>query len=474
MQVLKPEACRGCPFYSKSKYYVPDMLVPGATIILLAQNPGVNEENGHLLLERNWVASKPVDITQDVPPQPLIGATGKLLNEKFLPLSGLTRKQVSVGNMIRCRPGHGLDMASDELPKLTNKMNLATSQAEVVKAIRHCKAAHFILPSSVKTIIAMGNYAFYGLTGHMDIINWRGYVIRAKRSDIATFQTIDTTAYQDVKQPVGEGDIDIFATLHIASLFKGENKKYYHAVLRDFYKLSAFLTKKWPLQLPVWGTDAPYEWPVHSAFDTEYNPDRDNELIRWSLCDTAYNLYCVEADNSPGYIPTLIGSTVILQNALADITHLGNLVDMRCMTVHDLMLAHATLYTGEPHSLNYIASIFGAFNRYKHLIHSEEQLYSALDAYEPMHIWQRSILPAFARDKASYRIYSNTMLPLISIIGQSQKTGVRLNGERLMQVVSTMRGRIDQIKQEVVELTNEPKLNIGGSKRLREILYAKD
>lgn len=474
MQVLKPEACHGCPFYLKSKYYVPDMLIPGSTVMLMAQNPGASEEQGHRLIERNWVASKPVDITEEVPPQPLIGATGKLLNEKFLPLSGLVRQQVSTGNVIRCRPGHGLGMAFDELPTLTNKMNLLTSQAEVVKAIRHCKAAHFHLPSTVKTVIAMGNYAMYSLTGHTDISNWRGYVIRVPRNDILLNQTADVTTYQDVRYPGKPGEVDIFATLHIASLFKGDNKKYYHAVLRDFYKLKSFLSKKWPLQLPVWSACPPEMWPSQAAFDTEYNPNEDNELIRWSLCDTALNLYCVEASDSPRNIPVWQQSTVILQNALADITHLGNLIDISQVNLHDLMLAHATLYTGEPHSLNYIASIFGAFNRYKHLIHTEEQLYSALDAYEPMHIWQRFIMPEFSKDKASYRVYCNTMLPLINIIDESQKVGVKLNGERLMSVIQSMTQRITEIKQEVIELTGEPKFNIGGSKRLKELLYAKD
>lgn len=485
-----PSSCLGCPFYNEHNHFTPDTIVPDSKVLFILQNPGADEEAGRKLIKRHWNGGQSYDEYEQVQPQPLIGATGQLFNNKFLPLSGLKRSEVSLANSIRCRPGTMLGLRADSLPILTNKMKLESSNADIVRALKHCRQAHLHIPHSTKLIVTMGRYAMFQMTGVQNeeseygkrqgvLESWRGYALDYSLTlGQDKFNTLNTSVYNHLYS-----DVNVFITMHIASLF--QDKKYYRAVLQDFIKIGRLLRGEWPKELPQWSNIAPQQWPKYAAFDTEYIPDT-NELIRWSLCDTEYNLYCVEAvDTLQRKIPIAPSSTVVIQNALADIAHLANIVDFSQVIVEDMMLADSVLYTGEPHSLNYIASIAGHFNRYKHLAHEEgqQQLYSALDAYEPMQMWRNYYIPEFKKDAAdaeklhlqsSWQVYKKYRLPLIPIINKAQLTGVRVNTERLVEVQYILKEKIAQIRQRAVDLTYDSKFNIGGQKRVKEEIYGVD
>ena len=79
----KPPSCIGCPLYGDGLGYVPDELVPGATTLVLMQNPGEEEEARG---------------------RPAVGKSGQAMDEKLLPRAGLTRGvNVSVANVLKCR-----------------------------------------------------------------------------------------------------------------------------------------------------------------------------------------------------------------------------------------------------------------------------------------------------------------------------------------------------------------------------------
>lgn len=475
--ILKPSSCIGCPFHRYGEYFTPDIVVPGSEVFFLAQNPGPDEQAGHKLVKRTWHGyGEHSDEYQQVQPQPLIGATGQLFDHKFLPKTGLNRSEISVGNAIRCRPGASLGLKADGLPSITTAMRLESSKADIVQALRHCRDAHFHPPSSTKLIVTMGRYAMFQLTGIQNeeseygkkqgvMESWRGYGIDHP-SDWSQWYTVDTSMYHPLTN-----DKRVFFTMHIAALFQGENKKFMHATLSDFNKIGLLLDGKWPLSLPKWSSIPPTTWPSYAAFDTEYIPD-DNQLIRWSLCDTENNLYCVESGgDSDSYIDINPRSTVVIQNALADISHLNSLVDTSTVKIEDMMLADSVLWTGEPHSLNFIASKHGAFNRYKHLSKDSPQLYSALDAYEPMHIWRTHYLPEFTRDNQSWRVYKKYRLPLIDIINKAQLTGAKVDTNRLIEVQLILQQRIQRYVQRAREITGNSKFSLGGQTDMKEALY---
>jgi uracil-DNA glycosylase len=504
--IPKPSSCLGCPFYNYGKFYTPDDIKPGSEVLFIVEAPSADDEAGHFKYGP--------DAYRQQTPAPMIGGTGQLFNNRFLKEAGLKRSDVSVASAIRCRPGAALGLKTDKLPNLTNKMKLETSKADLVRALKHCKDAHLKVPTSVKTIVTMGSYALYQQTGINNVTDWRGYAL--DYADTATHHTVDTSYYHDLSRqketygPDGrrndnqiprtesrgiqsataasQGDSQVFQAaqgrrlfvmLSLNSLFKGENKKYYHATLLDFAKLRRMMNGTWPSPLPTYSTVSPTEWPGYAAFDTEYTWDAkdkynkfNNRLIRWSLCDTNYNLYCVEAKDTPHErIPIQPGSIVLIQNALADIGHLSGLVDFSSVIVEDMMLAHSVLWTGEPHGLNYIASVFGRLNRYKHLSADSPQLYSALDAYEPMYMWRNTFIPDFKQDPQSWHIYKNYRLPLVAIINKAQQTGVALDGDRLLEVQQILQERIASATGKSQVITKDVEFNLGGIKRVKEEIY---
>jgi uracil-DNA glycosylase len=466
---------------------VPDTVVPNSTVYFLAQNPGRDEVEGRRLIKRQYGGS--VVEYENVIPQPLIGATGVQFNTRFLPLAGLKRGEVSLGNSIRCRPGQAMIdggvkgiIKADDLPTITATMRLDNdkTKSDIVKALKHCRSTHMKIPQSTKVIVTMGRHAMFAMTGLAKdqdeykkkqgvMESWRGYgVICADRDSICT---VNTDNYYDVNILRSTGLI-VFFTMHIAALNYGDNKKYVHATLQDFYKLGRLIKGEWPLPVPQWSNIPPIEWPVYSAFDTEYNPDTA-ELYRWSMCDNNSNLYCVEfADTERGsFIPIQHNSTILFQNALADIGYLSRVVDISRVNVEDMMLAHSVLWSGEPHSLNYINSIYGGLNRYKHLSEGEPQAYSAYDAFEPMYMWRSYFIPEFKRDKESWFVYKKYRLPLIEIIDKAQKSGARIDTARLTDVKYILQERLEGYRKRAIEITGDPSFNLGGSKKLREEIY---
>lgn len=474
--IPKPDSCQGCPLYKHGDYITPDHMVPGSKVLFIAQNPGKDEEAGHLLKNRYWQYGQSYDEWEQVQPQPLIGGTGQLFNNKFLPLSGLHREEISLANAIRCRPGESLGLkTSDDLPTITTAMKLETSKADIVVALKHCRDTHLHIPDSIDTIVTMGRHAMFSLTGIQNeeseygkkqgvVESWRGYGVDVPGFN--TFSAVDTSMYHPLTNIHR-----IFFTMHIAALFKGINKRFYHATLKDFHKLGLMLRKQWPLPLPSWSSIPPTKWPRNAAFDTEYIPN-DNTLIRWSLCDNKNNLYCVEADDTyNSTIPIQPGSTVVIQNALADISHLATIVDMSSINIEDMMLAHSVLWTGEPHGLNYIASKYGSLNRYKHLSRGQPQLYSAMDAWEPNFMWKGHFIPSFKQDPLSWNVYRDIRIPQINTINKAQIKGSAINNNRLNEALQIYTDRIQMYQEQAEVLTGVPDFKLGGRKQMLEALY---
>lgn len=160
--LAKPAACVGCPLYGDGKGFVPDELVPGAEVLVLAQNPGGDEEKGDRVV--GYAGGRPIYQTDT--PRPLIGKTGYELTTTYLPIAGLTRgKDVSLANVLKCRAVKN-GRRTNDLP--------APSVVDV--AVAHCTGAHLSIPKSVRLVIAMGALAWQALGGSGSITEWRGFL----------------------------------------------------------------------------------------------------------------------------------------------------------------------------------------------------------------------------------------------------------------------------------------------------------
>jgi len=102
-------------------------------VFIMGQNPGEQEEKEGI---------------------PFVGATGQMMDRTYLPLAGLSREEVSVGNVLRCRVNRG--------GRRSNDMPVGETYDSAVK---HCTTAHFTVPPHVKLIVAQGAHAWRLLTG---------------------------------------------------------------------------------------------------------------------------------------------------------------------------------------------------------------------------------------------------------------------------------------------------------------------
>ena len=124
--------------------FVPDEVVDGATIFVLGQNPGADEEREG---------------------KPFVGATGETMARDFFPRAGLTRGvNVSLGNVLRCR------WVSDG-----QRTNLLPRGAVLRQAVAQCRQ-YLALPTTTKLVVACGALAWSALEKPGSISAWRGFV----------------------------------------------------------------------------------------------------------------------------------------------------------------------------------------------------------------------------------------------------------------------------------------------------------
>lgn len=142
----KPYTCKGCPLYGSGFGFVPDELVEGAEVFVLAQNPGAEE------------------VQQG---RPLCGSTGYVMEHDYFPLAGLVRGQnVSLGNVLKCRlEGHCI-FPCNHLPPL----------GTLNEAVAHCTTAYLQIPTAVKLVVAQGALAWRVVSGDIgSVTDWRGF-----------------------------------------------------------------------------------------------------------------------------------------------------------------------------------------------------------------------------------------------------------------------------------------------------------
>ena len=158
----KPIACHGCPMYGDGVGWVPDEMVETVRVLILAQNPGADEERGMQIV--SYEGRDPV--YEPHAPAPLIGKTGYEMEHEYFPLAGLERGvNVSLANVLKCR--------QIKNGKRTNDMPTGKVLAG---AVAHCTKAYLRIPLAVELIVAMGAHsaAYLGCPG--SITDWRGHV----------------------------------------------------------------------------------------------------------------------------------------------------------------------------------------------------------------------------------------------------------------------------------------------------------
>ena len=424
MLVRDQPGCEGCPWRGDgNRPFVPDELVERAPVLGYFQNPGLDEEREG---------------------KPLVGKTGQLMERSFFPLAGLVRGEVSLGNAVRCRL-----KGANTLPDLA-KDKVARA------AVTHCTTAHHRLPSDTRVIVASGEYATYAMTGvFKGLTEWRGYVLPYIHTPHRSLS---------VYTPMGH-EVPVLVTQHLAYVFRAPLSQV--AMKKDWTKIQPLVARTWPTPFPRIETDPPQVWPRVSAFDTEFHREDPTQLVRWSLATPNRDVWVIEAQES-GSLPVATGSVVIGHNVAVDAPHLGRILPLAEVRLEDTMYADSVLWSGFPHSLNYLGSLYGRTNRHKHLAHIAPLQYSAGDALHTMDVWE-ALEAQMNRDPQSRWVYEHCQRPLLPIILKATQTGSRVDRERATLAARAMHARQAAITQQAQAAVGWP-INVGSSKQVGEWL----
>lgn len=475
---LKPSSCQGCPLHERSKWYVPDEIHPKASVLILMQNPGADEERLGV---------------------PACGKTGELLNKRYLPLAGLRRGQVSVANVLKCRLGNTNDLPTGET---------------LAAAVKHCTEAHLRIPDSVDTIIVQGQLALdYATTTDIthsvhNINDWRGFCV----TNHGTVETLHRSAGRR-----------LFVTSHIAANFHDPTLSWVSEL--DWRRAGRLLNGRYPAPHPRWTvarSDCVDPDTIsfftsrqprrHAVIDTEYIPAGSHLTVLGILVrfdqdyhgrvhtkelpgithkspttrnegtsdgDTA--VLSVDWQNaSPvtrDYIRFQLGKLVretpcVFHNAMADIPVLEKAMGITYADykrIDDTMLAHAILWCELPHDLEFLASIYGNHEKFKHLKADNELLYNYGDVVDTDSVWM-GLQSGFAADAQARSIYESQSLALLPTLLEARQQGIRVNKQRVVEVFQEYYSVARRVKQ-YVELMTGYEFNLNSGAQLKQYCY---
>ena len=146
--------------------FVPDRIVAETPVLVLAQGPGEDEEQGERVVGIEYAGRRRLPIKEPNPngPAPLIGITGYLMEKEYFPLANLTREGTSLANVLKCRQMVG-----------GRRTNALPTGEKLQNAVAHCTRAHLRIPPGTRLIVAMGALAaeWTGCPGTVSA--WRGF-----------------------------------------------------------------------------------------------------------------------------------------------------------------------------------------------------------------------------------------------------------------------------------------------------------
>lgn len=294
--------------------------------------------------------------------------------------------------------------------------------------------------------------------------------------------------------------IPVLATLHYLDLLKDCTMM--GCTVGDWRKVPRILTGEWPRQLPPVRLYTPAflaerathdEWwdKAHCApylyLDTEYVDKRPihTRLLRliglW-YPGASYAIQCRWMQSGdPSWVRAMFrerlhqcvkNTTVVAFNLCADLPVLkGSLgIDYsEYKSWEDPMLAHGVLYPDLPHDFEFCQSVYGQYEKVKHLQEENEELYNLGDTVELEPIWE-GISRELQADPQVEQVYRQQLLPLVPIILETMECGIRVDIEKceqLYQQYTALQETATQMARSATQLD----LNLASSHHLKYWAY---
>lgn len=164
------KACTACALHSTRKNVVFGIGNQNADLLIVGEAPGAQE---------------------DQQGEPFVGRAGQLLNN-MLKTIGLSRDEIYIANILKCRPPNNRDPKPEEVslctPFLTKQ--IALLQPKVILAVGRI-AAHFLLDSNLAMSKLRGKKFEYGENNVPLIVSYHpAYLLRAPKEKFKAWQDL--------------------------------------------------------------------------------------------------------------------------------------------------------------------------------------------------------------------------------------------------------------------------------------------
>lgn len=419
---------------------MPDLIQPQARVTLLEFMPSQDDTLGRMVEGYNGPRDP---IYKQVRPQPLCGSSGYVLRKTYFPLAKLQPEDVSVQYVLRC----------DTTP--TKELRHATET--------FCAAAHPTTPSGV--VVAHGEEAWHATQGPTyPIHEWRGFL-----------------------GPKRYHGAQVYALQHTLDLLRDPHAKFIARF--DWRRLARCLLQQWPQPVPPRPVASPacrgeFVAVLKEALeqseimvDTEFIPDEQlltHVGAAWRVGDTVKGFQLewvrgqatsVERAIFMQYWPQLCRKvTMGFWNAKADLPILKHNLNDIPDRIEDPMQAHAVLWPDMDHDYEFVASIYGKYNKLKHLAKTDILLYHWGDMIDLVWIWE-ALKEEFRHDPKAETKYREQNLKLIPILLNTEARGIKLNQRRIESALPAYQRGIDTAMQLAQAYAGYP-LNLGSTKQV--------
>jgi len=464
--------------------YVPDQLIArgdktmDGQVAVLALQPSMDDVKGRQIVGYDG-PGKP--IYEQGRPRPMIGSAGWMLMNTYLPLSGLKREDVSIHHLLKCHYA-GLFKVNK------NKQRVIANEKEYQEAVKHCTNAHLVFHPETKVIVAQGQEVWDWTQGKgRSIWDWRGFT-----------------------GPVHVTGAQVYATLATTDLPKDPHARFISRF--DWKRLRRLLVggpEGWPWPVPQQCIARPenraaFIQALEEALcqpeimvDTEFIPA--NKLLThvgaaWKSSDSGQSKESGSLSTSRGlvkgfqiewvrgsatsveralfmkYWRRLCESTTMgFWNAKADLPILEHNLGYIPKRYEDPMQAHAVLWPDMPHDYEFVASIYGRYNKLKHLSKENILLYHWGDLIDLVWIWE-DLKRELKQDPGCERKYREQNLKLIPILLEREALGIRTNQQRIEEAIP----QYEQITKDALTLAQAYcgfPINLGSTQQLGQYLH---
>ena len=257
----------------------------------------------------------------------------------------------------------------------------------------------------------------------------------------------------------------------------------------DWLRVGKHLNGLWPKKVPeirewkhfstfrIWQeyVESP---PDYICIDTEYVPNTKDLLLLgigapglpiiqwWPKRATSEARTIVQ-----NYLRYWVANVpCIFQNCMADIPIIEQALGIKYSDykrVDDTMFLHSLLWCEMPHNLEFLARIYGDYEKMKHLPMTDP-LYNAGDVVETIAVWEK-LKREVANDPQTWWIYENSLLPLVPIILEAQALGIKVDRTKVLAAEAQYEAMRTYALEAAEAYCGYP-INMGSPLQLKEVL----